>query len=615
MARSVYSSLRNRRPSSSHRIALFFLFVLVSLLTFVGKSSAGTGGSISGTVTDASAAVVVKATVTAKNLETGITQTVTTDAKGFYSFPALVVGHYDLEISSSAFRPYRRTGITIDANSALTIDAVLTVGEISDAVTVEENQLQVETTSTQNGQVITARQLTTVPLNGRSYTDLLTLQPGVAPATSITSDTVQDVGASVLSPSGDLNPGTISINGQREFANSFIVNGSDVEEDVNNGASVIPNLDSIAEFRILTNNFDAEYGEFSGGQINVITKSGANAFHGDGFEFLRNTDLDARNYFSPTRGTFDQNQFGGTFGGPIRKDKIFFFGDYQGTRSTQGVDTGQIPVPSSQDRTGNLSDLGSSFVTTDANGNTVPTTVSGAGFASTLSQKLGYTVTAGENYFTPGCASSGPNPCVFPGAVIPQTAWSTPAQNLLKYIPSPTNSNGTFSTSAFNQTLRDDKGAYRADANTRWGLLSAYYFLDDWSQNNPYPVAQGGANVPGFNAQYLGRTQLISLGDTKTLSPTAVNEFHFSYLRNAVDLGKPIGGLGVSLASQGFTGILPLSPKTEGVESVAFNSFTIGTNTNELNQIGNTYQWLDNFSKVIGRHTIKAGGEFHYDQV
>ena len=109
------------------------------------------------------------------------------------------------------------------------------------------------------------------------------------------------MGASVLSPSGDLNPGTISINGQREFANSFIVNGSDVEEDVNNGASVIPNLDSIAEFRILTNNFDSEYGEFSGGQINVVTKSGANAFHGDGFEFLRNTNLDARNYFLPPR--------------------------------------------------------------------------------------------------------------------------------------------------------------------------------------------------------------------------------------------------------------------------------------------------------------------------
>ena len=166
------------------------------------------------------------------------------------------------------------------------------------------------------GQVITGRQMTAVPLNGRSYTDLLSLQPGVAPQTSITSTTVQDVGATVLNPSGTLNPGTISVNGQREFANYFSVNGADVEEDVNAGTAVIPNLDSIAEFRIITSNFDAEYGEFSGGQINVITKSGSNAFHGNVFDFLRNTDLDARNYFSPTRGVFRQNQFGGTIGGP-----------------------------------------------------------------------------------------------------------------------------------------------------------------------------------------------------------------------------------------------------------------------------------------------------------
>src|SRR5277367_4153667 len=586
--------------------------LLAALFILALAARAGVGGRISGTVKDATGAVIPKATVSITNADTGVRQVLITDDNGAFSFLNVQVGRYNLEVSATGFRPYQRTGIALDANSALTIDAVLEVGGRSDAVTVVDNQLHVDTTSTQIGEVITDTQMTAVPLNGRSYTDLLALQPGVVPVTSITNETVQDVGASALSPSGDLNPGTISINGQREFANAFIVNGSDVEEDVDMGAAVIPNLDSIAEFRILTSNFDAEYGEFSGGQINVVTKSGTNAFHGDLFEFLRNTNLDARNYFSPTRGAFDQNQFGGTVGGPIRKNKIFFFADYQGTRSTQGVDSGEIPVPSAQDRMGDLSDLASSFVTTDANGNTIPTTVSGPYFANLLSQKLGYPVSQGEPYYTPGCTTA---TCVLPGAVIPQSVWSAPATNLLKYIPSPTNSDGTFSTSAFNQTLRDDKGAYRADANTRWGLFSAYYFLDDWSQNNPYPVAQGGANVPGFNANYSGRTQLISLGDTKTISPTAVNEFHFSYLRNAVDLGKPIGGLGVSLASQGFTGILPLSPKTEGVESVAFNSFTIGTNTNELNQVGNTYQWLDNFSKVIGRHTIKAGGEFHYDQV
>jgi hypothetical protein len=613
-----FGSRELRLQKTPTKVLILFLGVL-ALLPWLSLSLwAGVGGSISGTVKDASGAVVPKAAVTATNTGTGIRQTIATDDMGFYSFEGLPIGRYDLEVATASFRPYRRTGIVIDANSVLTIDAVLEVGERSDVVTVIENQLHVETTSTQMGELITSAQMTAVPLNGRSFTDLLALQPGVAPVTSITSETVQDVGASALSPSGDLNPGTVSINGQREFANSFIVNGSDVEEDVNMGAAIVPNLDSIAEFRILTNNFDAEYGEFSGGQINVVTKSGTNEFHGDAFEFLRNTNLDARNYFSPTRGVFNQNQFGGTFGGPIRKNRIFFFADYQGTRLTQGVDTGQIPVPSTQDRTGNLSDLASSFVTTDANGNTVPTAVSGPYWASLLSQKLGYPVSAGEPYYTAGCNSS---TCVFPGAVIPQSAWSAPATSLLKYIPTPNNANGTFSTSAYNETLRDNKGAYRLDANTRWGLMSAYYFLDGWSLNNPYPVAQGGANVPGFNALYTGRAQLLELGDTKMLSATAVNEFHFSYLRDANDLGKPVGGVGISLASQGFEvgqgtpGIVPLSPNTEGVESVGFNSFTIGTNTNQLNQVANTFQWLDNFSKVIGTHTIKFGGEFHYDQV
>jgi hypothetical protein len=608
--------LRLPKSSKTTLVAFFALLAFLALLTL--SAWAGVGGSISGTVTDPAGAVVARTAVTVTNTATGIEQTVATDDKGFYSFPSLPVGHYTVEVSNASFRPYKRTGIVLDANSALTVDVVLVIGDRRDAVTVAENELHVETTSTQNGEVITGRQMTSVPLNGRSFTDLLSLQPGVAPVTSITSDTVQDVGASALSPSGNLNPGTISINGQREFANSFIVNGSDSEEDVNMGAAIVPNLDSIAEFRILTNNFDAEYGEFSGGQINVITKSGTNEFHGNVFEFARNTNLDARNYFSPTRGAFDQNQFGGTFGGPMRKDRIFFFADYQGTRSTQGIDSGQIPVPSAQDRTGNLSDLASSFVTTDANGNIVPTTVSGPNIANMLSQKLGYAVSAGENYYTPGCTTA---TCVFPGAIIPQSVWSAPATNLLKYIPAPNEPNGTFATSSYNLTLRDNKGAIRVDANTRWGLLSAYYFLDDWSQNNPYPVAQGGANVPGFNALYLGRAQLLSLGDTKTLSSTAVNEFHFSYMRDANDLGKPVGGVGVSLQSQGFEvgpetpGIVPLSPKTEGVESVGFNSYTIGTNTNELNQVGNTFQWLDNFSKIIGTHTLKFGGEFHYDQV
>jgi carboxypeptidase family protein len=610
--------------SKSQRFPFLFLCLL-------GTAFAGVGGSISGTITDQSGAVIATASVTLINTSTGVRQSTTADGRGAYTFPVLPVGSYVLEVNQSGFKPYRRTGIVLDTSSALLVDVVLQVGESAIAVTVSDSAVHLETTSSQMGEVINSEQMSAVPLDGRSYTDLLSIQAGVAPSTSITSSTVQDVGASALSPSGDLNPGTISIHGQREFANAFIVNGSDSEEDVNMGTAIIPNLDSIAEFRILTSNFDAEYGEFSGGQITVITKSGSNAFHGDLFEFLRNTDLDARNYFSPTRGTFIQNQFGATFGGPVEQNKIFFFSDYQGTRQRQGVDTGLIPVPSIADRSGNLSDLASSFYTTqtvNAKPVIVPTVVSGPAWAATLSQAFAYPtpIYAGEPYYFPGCTSTNYSPgsttaCVLPTLQIPTSAWSTPAQNLLQYIPAPNASGTEFATSATNQALRDDKGSLRFDANTGWGLISGYYFLDDYSLNNPYPVAQGGARVPGFNALYFGRAQLLSLGDTKTLNATSVNEVHFSFLRAFNDLGKPQGGLGVSLVSQGFvtsTGapsIIALAPQNEGVENLVFNNFSTGTNTNELKQANNTFQWLDNYSKVVGRHTMKFGGEFHYDQV
>jgi hypothetical protein len=598
---------------------------------FAAVSWAGVTGSISGTVKDPTGAVVPRAEVSAVNLGTGLRQSSGSDDNGFYTFPVLLIGRYDVEVTRSGFKPYRRTGVVVDANSLLVVDVVLQVGARTDAVTVSDSAVHVEIYSSQMGEVINSDQMNAVPLNGRSYTDLLSLQAGVAPATSINSNTVQDVGASALSPSGDLNPGTVSIHGQREFANAFIVNGSDSEEDVNMGTAIIPNLDSIAEFRILTSNFDAEYGEFSGGQINVITKSGSNAFHGDLFEFLRNTDLDARNYFSPTRGKFIQNQFGGTFGGPIRRDKLFFFSDYQGTRQRQGVDTGLIPVPSDADRSGDLADLASSFYTTQrVNGQSVvvPTIVSGPAWAGTLSSRFPYQVYAGEPYYFPGCtntnySSGSTTACVLPTLQIPTSAWAVPAQRLLQYIPEANASGDQFATSAYNQALRDDKTSLRLDANTHWGQISGYYFFDDYSLNNPYPVAQGGASVPGFNALYLGRAQLFSLGDTKTLSTTSVNELHFSYMRAFNDLGKPEGGLGVSLVSQGFVtspgsetpSIVALDPKGEGVENLVFNNFSTGTNTNELKQANNTFQVLDNFSKVVGSHTVKIGGEFHYDQV
>ncbi len=585
--------------------------IVVMFLLSVAPVRADTVGTISGTVKDATGSVIPDIAVNIRNVDTSVQQTTKTNGDGFFAFPSLAVGHYEIEITHTGFKPYKRTGLTIDVNTKLQVDVTLELGEQSEQITVSESAVHVETQSSQMGEVVASKQITAVALNGRSYTDLLALQPGIVPMSTQLPDSVVMAGAQVaIAPSGGLNPGNQSISGQREDANGFVVNGGDVKEMMNGGTAIVPNLDSIAEFRVLTNNFDAEYGNYSGGIVNVVTKSGTNQLHGSAFEFLRNTKLDAKNFFSPERNTFQQNQFGGTLGGPVKKDKLFFFADYQGTRNVEGIDTGLISVPTALNRSGNFAGVTSPSPLT---GN-----VSGPYLASLLSQKLGYTVSAGEPYYAPDCTQS---TCVFPGAVIPEAAWSAPAKNLLQYIPAPNVDAGTFSTGSQSKKLRDDKASFRADYNSeRWGMLSAYYYFDDYRLDNPYPTGQGGASVPGFNALTLGRAQLVNLGDTRTFGTSAVNEFRLSYMRSANDIGQPVGGVGPTLASQGFapgsaSGILPLDPAIEGVMNVFFNSFVMGVPITNLLQWNNTYTVSDNFSKVIGKHTLKTGFEFSLQQV
>jgi hypothetical protein len=562
-------------------------------------------------VKDPDGAVIPGAMLTVTNTAMGIQTKVMSDDKGAYVFQSLPVGRYDLQVEAQAFKTQSRTGIVVDLDAVVRVDLTLELATRSESITVTETEIQIETDTTQMGEVVTGRAMTAVALNGRSFTDLLALQPGIVPVTTQQPDSIVMAGASVaIAPSGTLNAGNQSISGQREDANGFMVNGGDVKELMNGGTTVVPNLDSIAEFRILTNNFDAEYGNYSGGIVNVVTKSGANELHGSAFEFLRNTSLDARSFFSPQRSTYRQNQFGGTIGGPIIKNKLFYFGDYQGTRQAQGVDTGLIPVPSLQARTGDLSSLAS----------TLTGAVSGPNLAQQLSQKLGYTVKENEPYYTAGCTS--PTDCVFPNAVIPTRAWAEPSKHLLPYIPLPNVGPTTFSTAAENKNLRDDKGSYRSDySSDRFGLLTGYYYFDDYNLLNPYPTGQGGANVPGFGALNLGRSQLVSLGHTKSLSPTTVNEFRLSYMRSANNVGQPSQGVGPTLASQGFVtgpgtpGIVVLDPKIEGIMNVEFNAYHIGVPITNLTQANNTYTIGDNFSKVLNNHTIKVGFQGSYAQV
>ena len=256
------------------------LFLTVCLLTGQASLWGATTGSISGTIKDPTDAIVPDVAVTATNPATGVVAKTTTDKQGFYSFPSLVVGHYDILAAKAGFKDQHKKGITVDLDSALQIDLALELAQNQQELTVAETaaDVTVETASTQMGDVVAGNTMTEVALNGRSFTDLLALQPGIVPMSTQTGDSVIMAGASVqIAPSGGLNAGNQSISGQREDANGYLVNGGDVKELMNGGTTIIPNLDSIAEFRVLTNNFDAEYGNYSGGIVNVITKSGANA--------------------------------------------------------------------------------------------------------------------------------------------------------------------------------------------------------------------------------------------------------------------------------------------------------------------------------------------------
>jgi len=579
-------------------------FTLLAAITLAANLLADVTGTIVGVVRDPSGGAVVGATVSATNASTNFTREVKSDASGEFRLLALPPGPYRVNAAATGFEQFVSTGIELRVNDQLRVDVELKVGSVKEAVTVIASSVQVETESTQLGQVFDTKQILDLPLNGRSYIDLLTLQAGVAPATS--GSIQQDRPVSGISSAGNY-----SVNGQRETANAFLVNGGDVSEGRNLGAGLIPNLDSIQEFRLITNSFDAEYGKFSGSVMNAITKSGSNAFHGDGFEFIRNGDFDARAFFDPTKADLRRNQFGYAVGGPFWRNKIFWFTDYQGTRQTEGASTGIVQLPTVAQRQGQFDP--NSFV----DGNGAPMTVQGSYWASVLTSRLGYGVTAGEQYSSPGCSSSAQ--CVFPGGVIPTRAFSAPAIGILPYIPVPNLGNGLYANSSQKNTVQDDKIGQRVDVTSnRAGNWSMYYHFDDSTVNAALPAA----SVPGFPATTPTRAQMAVLSNTKTFGGSQVNEFRLSFFRTSTHTDEPKGSF-AKLSSLGFVtgnntlGINPSGPAgfPQTVPPIYFNNFSIGVPTLTTGQPNNTYQISDGFSKVVGSHTMKFGGEFRYLQI
>ena len=578
--------------------------VAVLALVSLHCAIAQTTGVIRGTVKDPSGAVIGGAKITAIVQATNATRTAASDIRGEYVFPTLPVGKYTVEIEAPGFKKYSNRDLDVTIGHVIVVDAALELGEVSQVIMAEAKAPLVETSSTQLGAVVNEATITNLPLNARDTYQLLQLQPGVQ------SQQGYDLFA------GSERAGVVSVNGGRGRSNNFNVNGGDGNDQFIGVPAIQPSPDTIQEFRVLTNTFDAEYGRNSGAVVNVVTKGGTNDFHGNLFEFFRNRALNTRGFFDSEKPDFKQNQFGGTFGGPIKKNRTFFFGSYESRRIVQGISSDLVTVPTLAERTGDFS-AGTPFAGTLSTDYLTGVLSARPGCAGAVAAAGGAPISTGTAYSA-----------IFPNNKIPAPCFDQTALDLMnQFVPVPNRGDSQFQ-SVPGQRDRDHQGTVRIDhAITDRQQLNFYYYVDDDALGKPFARFQAaGANVPGFGSEYDQRVQQWNLSHTWTINASSVNEFRFAYFRE--------GQLGFNHPQQ--TGLLqdscktvpsnqcfsdPANPKLgitpglgsahEGVPNVVVSGgFVIGNSyEGELPQVGNSFHWADNFSKVVGGHSFKFGAD------
>lgn len=562
-------------------LCALLLLALAFLTSSVPTSAQNLYGTIRGTVTDQSGAAIPDVTITATNTATAITHTAVSEADGSYQILQLQVGDYTVKAVKSGFQTSTTTAFHLNVSQVYVQDIKLQLGTVSQEVKVESNMAQVDTTTMQLGGTLTGQTITSMPLNGRNWTELQQLQPGV-------------VGASDRFASG--TGGAYSVNGSETQQNEFLVNGIDTNDAPLNTPGIIPSPDAIAEFRMVTSTQNPEYGRNSGSTINAIIKSGTNGFHGDAFEFYRDTFLDARSYFQKTVSPFHQNQFGGTFGGPVRKDHTFFFASYQGARSFSPQSGGTTTVFSQAERGGDFSaDTGGAFPLVN------PSTKTQAVSPFSMVGADGNTYPAGTPYNT-----------LFPAGVIPSADLNLLALKLMnQFVPLP-NAAGNLYEFNPSSPFIDDQLLYRVDetltANDQiWG----YGLWERHPDTSTLPFT--GASLPGFESEDQRHYQEYTVAWTHTFSGNTLNEARIGYFRFNFDAVVPVSP--ISPTSYGFSGIIPQTNAGASLPVIGLNGyFTLGFSANGPQpRIDQTYQVIDNFSKVIGNHTLKMG--FHMERM
>lgn len=589
------------------RFSLLFLAPL-ALLLFPGvitTPAQSTGGRIRGTVTDPSSGAVTGAKLVLTNEANGTQRDTDSGANGEYIFLEVPVGTYQIEVSQKGFKKYLRKGLVVNLNEVLSLDVPLQLGGSTETVEVTGVPPLVDTTSTQLGAVVNERAVSQLPLAQRDAYQLLQLQPGVQSQVGL--DTVY----------GSDRAGVVSVNGGRGRDNNFTVNGGDGNDQFAGLPAIQPSPDAIAEFRVLTNTFDAEYGRNSGAVVNVVTKSGTNDLHGSAYEFFRNDSLNARGFFDTSKLPYLQNQFGATLGAPIRKDKTFFFVTYEGDRIRRGTSGDTVNVPTAAERLGDFS--------------ADPTFAGTLNNANILNNRPGCLTALGRG--NTQIPDGTPYANIFTTNQIPTACMDQTALDLMnQFVPQANIGDSLFQGVPLghersNQfTLKID---HQLSKNQR---LSGYYYLTDHYLAKPFARFQsGGANLPGFGDLTDERVQQINISHTWTIGSTSVNEARFTMFREGQgtflhpqhtalvqDSCKTVAAANCFAdPNNPDLGIHPgLGTSHEGVPFVNISGgFNIGNNfEGELPQIGNTFQWSDNFSKTIGKHDLKFGGDTRYQK-
>jgi hypothetical protein len=514
--------------------------------------------SLEGTVSDPSGGAIAGAVAEAVNVRTAVARSQVTDRRGSFAFPWLPVGEYELRVSAPEFAPFTRKPIELAIQTTVRLQVTMQLASRSDAVLVTAEAPVVDPASNVLGTVVSGREIVDLPLNGRNFTQLGLLQAGVAPLT-----------AGVSTAGGSLRSGhAYAVNGQRPESNVYVLDGARNVNRMDGGYALKPPVDAISEFRILTHSAPAEYGGASGGVTSVVTRSGGNELHGSAYEFLRNDRLDARNFFSDRVEPLKQNQFGATLGGPIVRNRAFFFAWYEGFRNRQGV-TKTAAVPTEDQRRGDFSGQPAPLI----------------------------------NYLTGQ---------MVPGSRIPESLIHPVSRRILEFYPAGNRTPSLFSSTEI-MTNNSDQGGARLDHTfSESDHLSGRYAYSTGFNINPLSIK--GADVPGFPVGDDLTTQSLALSETHLFSGRTTNSFRASVFRHRFLFDKRLNRTAPRSFGFNYDSTLDVA---QGPPFFIVNGYaSVGDPiTGPRNTVQNTYEVQDALSLVRGAHTLRVGGEFRRQQI